>query len=294
MRRSKGSNLDREDDAGELNGTGGSNGIRAMLVGLAVLQALGAARRPLPLRDIASMCKLTPSRVHRYLASLVQSGFVRQDERSGYYELGQAVVELGLLALGQLEPIQVGTTALRVFCEATGLDGHLAVWGSAGATVIRWMSGTRGDQIKIEEGRVLPALWSATSRVLMAYRPLEDGLALALSDAASWNSAHPEQTIGASEIKEMCAAVRAAGFSSSLPHQTGAVDARLLGATFPRPYRLQLETIAVPIFDHLKRVPMALTFFGADHLSLHDPGHGYIDRLREVAALASRDLGYIA
>lgn len=276
----------------ETDESGNGNGIRAMLVGLAVLQSLGAARRPLPLKDVASVSGLTPSRVHRYLASLVRAGFVRQDERSGYYELGQAVVELGLLALSQLEPIKVGTRALQTYSDLSGLDGHLAVWGSAGPTVIRWISGRLGDQIKIEEGRVLPLLWSATGRVLMAYRQLEEVLPLAQVEAQRWNEAHPDNPIEASQIERMCASVRTDGLASSLPDHANVVGKSLMGSIFPRPNRLQLETLSVPIFDHLGRVPMALTFFGVDHISLHDSESRYREQLCAIAAQASRELGY--
>ncbi|TWB87819.1 IclR family transcriptional regulator [Bradyrhizobium macuxiense] len=264
------------------------NGIRAMLVGLSVLQAVARERRPLPLRDVAAASGLTPSRVHRYLSSLVAANFIEQDSSSGEYSLGQSVVELGLLALGQLDSIQIGTDALVEFSERTGFDGHLSVWGTFGPTVVRWQSGRLGYHFRIEEGRVLPLLWSATGRILMAYRDFKDVASLVKQEITAWNREHSERQIDREEVVEMCTAVRRHGLSSSVPSHK--LD-KLFGPVFPRMYRLALETTAVPIFDHMGRVPMALTFFGADDGPSINEDAELQKELRLAAQKASRRLG---
>lgn len=245
----------REREDGEEAG----NGIRAMLVGLSMLQAIAKERRPLPLKDVATVSGLSPSRAHRYLSSLLAAGFMEQDVRSGHYALGQAVVELGLVALGQLDHIRIGVDALVAFSEETGFDGHLSVWGSFGPTVVRWQSGRLGYHFRIDEGRVLPLLWSATGRVLMAYREGGEIAPLVKQELAVWNRENPEQQIRRQDVTRMCAAVREFGLSASVPSQQ---RNGLLDPVFPTVIRLGLETTAAPIFDHRGRVPMALTFLG--------------------------------
>lgn len=269
------------------------HGIRALLVGLAVLQKVGLAKGPVPLRDIAAASDLTPSRAHRYLASLVELDFVRQEAGSGHYTLGQAAVEFGLLALGQLDYIDVGTRALRAFSENAGLDAHLAVWSANGPTVVRWQSGRLGYQMKIEEGRVLPLLWSATGRVLMAYREVEEIMPLAQPEIAVWNEEHPDRPISADQIAQVCSAVREREISSLIAPEKDQAEIPLMGAIFPRFHRFALETMSVPIFDRQGGVDMALTCFGAHHISLHDePENKYVGLLREAGHRASRELGF--
>lgn len=275
----------REPDS---SSDGSINGIRAMLVGLSVLQAVARERRPLPLRDVAAASGLTPSRVHRYLSSLVAANFIEQDASSGEYSLGQSVVELGLLALGQLNSIQIGIDALVEFSERTGFDGHLSVWGTFGPTVVRWQSGSLGHHFRIDEGRVLPLLWSATGRVLMAYRDFKDMASLVKQEITAWNREHSEQPIDREDIVKMCAAVRRHGLSSSVPSQK--LD-KLLDPVFPRMYRMALETTAVPIFDHLGRAPMALTFFGSDDGPSINEDVALQKELRLAGQMASRRLG---
>lgn len=275
--------LDDDDDQAD-----SGNGIRALVTGLEVLQAIARHRRPLALRDVAASAGLSPSRVHRYLTSLVAAKFVEQNPASGYYGLGQSVIELGLLALGQLDTIRTGVEALQSFSEETGMDGHLAVWGSFGPTIVRWKSGRLGHQYKIEEGRVLPLLWSATGRVLMAYRDEADYRALLSREIEEWNRWHPEMRIGTREVTAMLAKVRKHGLSESRP---SASQDQLMEPVFPRLFSMfQFSGVAVPVFDHQGRVVMALTFFTSDVDRLTD-GVSFSDRLRQLALATSQRMG---
>lgn len=272
----------REDD-----GDRASNGIRAMVVGLSVLRAVGLARRPQPLREIAAASGLMPSRVHRYLSSLVAAGYVRQDPESGHYALGEATVEIGLLALGQIDAIAIGTEALQSYGELSGLDGHLSVWGSHGPTVVRWRAGRQGMQIKIEEGRILPVLWTATGRLLAAYRDMGDIAPLLGPELESWNREHPDQPLDSDEVDAVLADIREKGFSSALATAGG-------GKKPPVALRSEnhaFDTLAVPLFDHLGQVRMALTFFGTERFALSGQ-NARVDELVEIGRAASRKLGY--
>lgn len=275
------------DDGGD-----GSSGVRAMLVGLSVLRAVGGARRPQPLREIAAASGLAANRVHRYLSSLLAAGFVQQDPKSGDYWLGDAVVEIGLQALGQLDALRVGIEALRVYGEHSGLDGHLSVWGSHGPTVVRWQAGRLGHQLKIEEGRVLPLLWSATGRLMAAYRSESELAPLLKAEIKEWNHEHPSHTINQEQIRTLFAAVRERGFSAMMPSINDG-ESLGLGAVFPRSDHFGLETVAVPIFDHQGRMPVALTVFGSSQFRLLGNGTNRVTEIADAARAASRKLGYV-
>lgn len=265
-----------------------NNGIRAMIVGLSVLQAIARERRAMPLRDVAAASGLTASRVHRYVSSLVASGFVQQDPASGHYALGEAVIELGLLALGQLDSMRIGTEALVACSDATAADCHLSVWGTFGPTVVRWQSGKRGHQFRIEEGRVLPILWSATGRVLMAYREIGEIWPLLSSDIAAWNKANPDQRVTQRSLETMLKEVRSLGMSAAAP---GIDPSQMFGPIFPSQHRLEIGTVAFPVLDHLGRAPMAITVFTTEATSAGEPYQRLVNDTRHAAYSASRRLG---
>ena len=271
-----------------------SSGIQALIVGLKVLQVVGEADRPLPLRDVASAAGLTNSRVHRYLASLIRTGFVRQEHDSGYYTLAQSSVELGLMALGKLDYIEIASKGLREFTEVSGLDAHLAIWSSRGPVIVRWQSGRSGFQMKVEEGRLLPILWSATGRVLMAYRPVSELLPIVQDDILWWNERNPGNPFVDSQIDDICQDVRRLGMSSSSSKKEtdSLITPSPLGANFDRPYRLEFDTVSFPIFNHRGEALLAITCFGADQIPLHTPDSDHISLLRDAAAKVSLQLGF--
>lgn len=282
--RSAGPNLPETDEEQIDSG----NGIRALATGLEVLKIIAQHRRPLPLREIAAATNMSPSRVHRYLTSLVAERFIEQDQASGRYGLGQSVIELGLSALGQLDSVRIGVEALNSFSDVSELDGHLSVWGTFGPTVVRWRSGLHGSQHKIDEGRVLPLLWSATGRVLMAHRPENDYRQLVAREIDEWNRWHPESRIGPHDVSQMLEKVRAHGMAETRP--TATMD-QLMEPVFPRLFAMfQFSGLAVPVFDNQARVVMAITFFANDAQRVIDGG-SLEERLKALAHETSRRLG---
>ena len=70
-------------------------GIQSVDIGMAVLKALAQAKGPMSLKEIGAACSMAPSKAHRYLHSLVASGLVAQQKRSGKYDLGIFALRLG-------------------------------------------------------------------------------------------------------------------------------------------------------------------------------------------------------
>ncbi|MBV9309274.1 MAG: helix-turn-helix domain-containing protein, partial [Solirubrobacterales bacterium] len=62
-------------------------GIKSIEVGARVLLALEQGRGPMALTEVARAADLHPAKVHRYLASLVRTGFASQNRATGLYDL---------------------------------------------------------------------------------------------------------------------------------------------------------------------------------------------------------------
>ena len=111
------------------------------------------------------------SKVRRYLAAFVRAGYVRQNGKSGTYDLGPASRHLGLSAIARHDLVNAAADALSDLAHATGLTALLAVWGSRGATVVRWERAPSLIATSFGLGTTLPLLTSATGQVFLAYSP---------------------------------------------------------------------------------------------------------------------------
>jgi len=146
-----------------------AGGIQSVDVALRIVVKLAHLNGPVSLTDLARACDLAPSKVHRYLASFVAAGMVTQSGRSGKYDLGPAALELGLAAMARLDFVNRCSDAMPDLRDATGMTALLSVWGSQGATVVRWEKAPAPVITSMGLGTSLPLLTSASGRVFLSY-----------------------------------------------------------------------------------------------------------------------------
>src|SRR5829696_5735542 len=144
-----------------------SRGIQSVETGLHLLAALAACGGPVPLSAVAQRAGVSPSQAHRYLSSLMAAGMAKQDPSSGLYDLDAGAIRLGLAALARLDVFARADATFMEFARATGRTCLLAVWGDAGATVVRWYPGNPPVITSLAIGSVMPLLRSATGRVFL-------------------------------------------------------------------------------------------------------------------------------
>lgn len=145
--------------------------INSIAVGFDLLNALVASRAPLTLTEISRTVGMPTSQAQLYMNSFVAEGLVQQDPVSLRYRLGRFALQLGMSAIGQVEPTDLARQALIRLTEATGKNGHLSIWGDSGPIVISKSDHTRYTPLSIRIGHVLPILHSATGRVFAAHLP---------------------------------------------------------------------------------------------------------------------------
>lgn len=151
--------------------TGSGQGIKSLDAALRVLDYLRAHDGPSSLTDIARACEMPPSKVHRYLATFIGAGLVQQRDRSGKYDLGLAALHLGLAAIGRHDFVNHAADGLPDLSAETGLTVLLSVWGSGGATVVRWERGVSPTATSMGLGTTHPLLRSATGRAFLTWAP---------------------------------------------------------------------------------------------------------------------------
>ncbi len=136
-----------------------------------VLTALEEARRPVSLSTLAKLADLQPSKVHRYLVSLVRAGLAAQEKGSGLYTLGSAVRRLGIEALRRVDEASIASQHAVELRDRTQHTVSLSTWSDAGPTLIRWDYGAYPLPIAVRVGSVLPLADSSVGRVCLAHLP---------------------------------------------------------------------------------------------------------------------------
>ena len=144
-------------------------GIQSVEIGLRVLAVVAGTREPSTLSTISQRSGLSSSQTHRYLASLVASGMVKQESRSGLYDLDFGAINIGLAALARIDAFALADDAFRALTELSKRTLLVAVWGDNGPVVVRWFPGDPPVVTSLSIGSVLPLLQSATGRVFHAF-----------------------------------------------------------------------------------------------------------------------------
>ena len=145
-------------------------GIQSAETGVRLLEALEGANGALALKDLSARADLDPSSAHRYLASFVRCGLVRQ-EPDGRYDLGPLALRIGLAAMQRLDPVQLAERALPALVAETGYTALLSVWSNRGPTVVHWQRSKNPFTTNLALGSVLPIFRSATGAVMVAFLP---------------------------------------------------------------------------------------------------------------------------
>ena len=218
-------------------------GIQSVEVGGRLLKALAAAPQPMMLRDLAAAALMPASKAHRYLVSFARFGLVEQDTSTGRYDLGAFALNLGLAALGRLEPVNIAAPRLQGLAEATGQTMALAVWANHGATIVRWVGSDAPVAASLRIGSVMPLTRSATGRIFLAHLAEARWRGLLKKELAG-NAKMGLSPANRAELNLDLSQIRTQGFSYA--------DRFIVG----------ISGMAVPVFDGNGSIVLALIALG--------------------------------
>lgn len=241
--------------------TDARKGVQSVDRAFEVLRVFEHSERPLSVKDIADKTGMASPQVHHYLVSLTRSGVIQQRPK-GTYELGVFALQLGLCALRRLEPIELAIEAGREFRDANGESTFISLWGSHGATIIRYFDGFMPVAVEIRTGFTMPLMESATGHVFLTW----------LDDKATADMVIPSNVFNPKEIK---IATKKAGL--------GHVHGDLL----PR-----ISALSAPVFDRDGQLAFAITTLGWIG-NFDDSLDGALaNKLRDTSKKLSKALGY--
>lgn len=251
-------------------------GIQSIEVGGQLLRALAHRGRPMALKDLAAAAGMAPAKAHPYLVSFGKIGLVEQDKASGRYGLGPLALQLGLMSLQQVDPVRIAAPLLDELAARTGHTLAMAVWGTAGPTIVWLAESPAAVHVNMRQGTVFSIAGTASGRAFAAHLP--EALVRPFYDAerdAGRRGGGDGLPTWAQFAKGVLAEVRAQGLSRT----DGGVVAGV-------------SALAAPVFDHRGAMVLALVII-APSAALDTAWDGAIaTQMREAAATVSLRLGF--
>jgi DNA-binding IclR family transcriptional regulator len=146
-------------------------GIKSVEVAGQILDYLARAPAPVALRELAAAGRMSPGKVHRYLASFLASGLARQDPDTRKYVLGPLALQIGLAALNSYQPLRDAIALQHELRDHLDETMVLSVWGTQGPTIIHVAESSQPIIMTMRVGAVLPMLATASGLAFAAFLP---------------------------------------------------------------------------------------------------------------------------
>jgi DNA-binding IclR family transcriptional regulator len=250
--------------------TRGALGVQSIEVGLRLLRPLIDAGKPLNLKALADAAGFAAPKARRYLVSLIKAGLVEQDAHTGRYGFGSLSFELGLNALGLLDPDKVARATLAALEYEIGQSACLAVWRTTGPTVLAVEPSPQLGSVFVamRVGSTLPLILSGSGQIFLAFLPRDTTGAIVAKECRTFRKA-------AGNVDQVIEQVRRRGYAMSK-------DATVPG----------ISAISAPVFNHDGRLAYALTSFGPTASLDTTPKGAVVPTLRAKADALSARIGF--
>ncbi|MCG8425787.1 MAG: IclR family transcriptional regulator [Chromatiales bacterium] len=256
--------------------TSAKGGVQSVEIGMRLLKALAAIGGRATLNELSEAVEMHPAKTHRYLVSLVETGFVEKSAH-GRYDLGPYVLEFATAYLSRLEPTTVANPIVDQLWSETQEGIILCVWGGSGTTVIRWLQSRQPISVGIRPGTVFSTSMSASGRIFLAYLPR--ALTQPIVDAELKQFAQERTPLApqsAQELEAIIEETREHGMARVTGHSIEYVSA-----------------LAAPVFDYRGELVLSLALFGfKSNFDVSWDGEN-ARLLRDTADKLSARLGYV-
>lgn len=271
---------DTGNGGGRRNGEEDLGGVQAVETAVRVLSALIDMGQPLMLKTVAERAEMQPPKAHRYLVSFCRSGLAERDPFSGGYRLGPLAVRVGLAALRHLNVTKVVTPILAALRDELGFTTSLAIWGTAGPTLVQLEETNDALIIGGRLGSVMPILSSSSGRVFGAFLPR--ALVAPFLERELEGMPHPGANPVAPHL-HMSRAEAAALFEQVYRRKLANVKGEVSPA---------IHGVSAPVFDHAGALAGVITVMGSAGLVDTRLDGPVATRLAGAAEEASRRMGW--
>ena len=183
--------------------------VQSLERGLAVIRAFGAENPELRLSDVARATGLTRAAARRFLLTLVQLGYIRQDGNT--FSLRPRVLELGYAYLSALSLPEVAMPHMEALVADVNESSSIAVLDDLDIIYVARVPTQRIMTITIAVGTRLPAYATSMGRVLLA--GLADDALDARLDRIQLERFTPTTATSLADLRERIDVARTAGWA---------------------------------------------------------------------------------
>lgn len=247
-----------------------SAGIQSIEIGMRLLDVFAGSPSALTLKQASEAAGMAPSKVHRYLVSLVRSGMLVQLNPNGAYDLGPNARRVGLTAMGRLDPFATASKHLLQLRDDTGHTVCLSVWGDGGAVLVRWEAGAVPLPVSLRVGRSMPLADTAIGRLFLAHLPR------LVTEPVLRRQHEP----GVRPAKSVLA-------DDELAKLQRAASVHLASAMIAN-----IDAIAAPVFDSLGELSSVICLLAPHHVMNGTATRKVRAQVEQAARAVSRELGY--
>ncbi|MEE2522119.1 IclR family transcriptional regulator [Pseudarthrobacter sp. J75] len=263
-------NLDRESDVDAESGQHG--GVQSVDRALAVLEIL-ARDGHAGVSDIAEEMGIHKSTVSRLLGSLVAREIVHQNSERGKYQLGFGILRLASSIPGRLSLVREARPVLESLADEYKETVNLAVLRSNYAVNVDQAMGPSTLATYDWVGGLTPLHATSSGKVLLAALPADERDRILKETGLPART--PRTITNRKKLETQLLDVARQGF--------GAVKEE---------FEIGLNSMSVPVFNHLGTVIGAVSISGPAFRFDPENEPGLLDRLKEAGLEISTRMGY--
>ena len=248
-------------------------GAQALRRGLSLLDVVADAARPLRFSDIADAAGLTKATAHRMLATLVEAGLLRVDDRTQTYHLGFRLFEMAHRVWDQFDLRGAAEPELTRLCDLTGETVRLAILDGDGVLYVDQREATQQVRLSNGVGARASLHASGAGKAILAHlEPLARRQHLSRLDLERFT---PNSIVDRAELDRHLDLTKARGYAVSVEEQNGGIS-----------------SVAAPILDHRARAIGAIAIIGPAYRlpveGLHALGRDVMEAARRISGNAGQ------
>jgi IclR family transcriptional regulator, KDG regulon repressor len=193
--------------------------------------------------DIAKQMDINKSSVYRILSTLVQYGYIYQDEETGRYKIGYKFLQISSRLLESIDLREEAKPYLQELENETNEVIHLVVYDQGEVVYIEKLEGNETLRMHSKVGKRAPMHCTAVGKAILAHLPTKVVLGILERKGMV---VHTDKTITNKDIFiQELKQVKEKGFALDLEEN-----------------EYDITCIAAPIFDHLGKVIAAVSISG--------------------------------
>lgn len=145
-------------------------GIQSLELGINILKKIAEADKPLSISEIADLCEISKSKLHRYLTSLCRTGFLMRNS-SLHYSIGSDLITIGVNVSKNFNIKYLARPTLIKLRDSLNETVCLSIWGGNGPYPIDIEESKRSINIGIRVGYQTSNVLTTSGRLFAAFLP---------------------------------------------------------------------------------------------------------------------------